>query len=219
MKLYGNLASPYVARVVLFARLKGLTLVPESPPGGHTRSPEFLKLNPLGKMPLLATDDACLPESDVICAYLEDRFPEKSGLPGSALDRARARLLPRLLDLHVMPVGNALFGQLNPATRDQEKTAQLVGNLRTALGDLEKFLEAKPFAAGAQLSLADCALLPSLMSLQMVVIPALGIEDPTRAGKLGAWWQGMENEPLAATFAAEYKATLAMALSMIAARR
>jgi len=37
MKLYGGLASPYVARVVLFARLKGIALAPQMPAGGITR--------------------------------------------------------------------------------------------------------------------------------------------------------------------------------------
>ena len=34
MKPYGSLASPCVARVVLFSRLKGLDLEPQMPEGG-----------------------------------------------------------------------------------------------------------------------------------------------------------------------------------------
>lgn len=34
MQLFGALASPYVARVVLFARLKGIDLQPVMPEGG-----------------------------------------------------------------------------------------------------------------------------------------------------------------------------------------
>ena len=38
MKLYGALASPYVARVAMFASLKGIDLPMESPPGGANSS-------------------------------------------------------------------------------------------------------------------------------------------------------------------------------------
>ena len=50
MKLYGALASLYVARVVLAAKAKGVDLVPQMPPGGM-KSPEHLAMNPLGKIP------------------------------------------------------------------------------------------------------------------------------------------------------------------------
>lgn len=56
MKLYGSIASPYVARVVMFAKLKGLDLPPTDAPGGGIKSPEYLKLNPMGKMPALEVD-------------------------------------------------------------------------------------------------------------------------------------------------------------------
>ena len=45
MKLYGALASPYVARVVMVARLKGIDIEMESAPGGMG-SDEFKQINP-----------------------------------------------------------------------------------------------------------------------------------------------------------------------------
>ena len=66
MLLYGGLASPYVARVVLFARLKGIDLKPVMPEAG-IKSPQFLALNPIGRMPVLDVDGAVIPESEVIC--------------------------------------------------------------------------------------------------------------------------------------------------------
>ena len=52
MKLYGSIISPYVARVVYAARMKGLDLEAEMPANG-IKSPEYLQINPLGKMPAL----------------------------------------------------------------------------------------------------------------------------------------------------------------------
>ena len=90
MKLLGAIASPYVTRVLMFARLKGIDLVREEVPGGGSpRSDEYRALNPIGKIPSLMTDDGlCLAESEVICEYLEDLHPEPSGFPADPLGRA-----------------------------------------------------------------------------------------------------------------------------------
>ena len=71
MKLYGGLLSPFVMRVVLTARAKGIELPVEMPEGG-IKSDAFLALNPMGKMPCLVDGDFALPESSVIIDYLED---------------------------------------------------------------------------------------------------------------------------------------------------
>ena len=55
MKLYGSIASPYVARVVMFADLKGIELPMEAAPGGMG-SDEYKAINPTGKIPALQVD-------------------------------------------------------------------------------------------------------------------------------------------------------------------
>ena len=50
MKLYGAAASPYVTRVIMFARLKGVELQRPPVPGGNPRSDEFHTINPIGKV-------------------------------------------------------------------------------------------------------------------------------------------------------------------------
>ena len=85
MKLYGAIASPYVARVVMFARIKGIDLTPTEAPGG-IKSAEYLKLNPIGKMPTLEVDGQGIGESTIICDYLEDTLPQKPGLPTEPLN-------------------------------------------------------------------------------------------------------------------------------------
>jgi RNA polymerase-associated protein len=53
----------------------------------------LIELNPpRGRVPVL-DDGFTLPESDVIMAYLEERFPEPALLPADLAGRARARLL------------------------------------------------------------------------------------------------------------------------------
>lgn len=218
MKLYGGLASPYVARVVLFARLKGIALEPQMPAGG-VKSPGFLALNPMGKMPALEVDGAVIPESEVICEYLEDVYPGSGGFPGSPLERARARLISRVHDVYVSPHASVLFRNMNPKTRDAAAVAAAMPALETGFGYLEHFVAATPFAAGDQLSLADCTLLPSFLIMRKTAFPMFGMTDPTAAaGPLGRWWSVIEADPVTGPFLQEYGAAVDAFIRMLAGK-
>lgn len=43
---------------------------------GENRQPEFLAINPMGKLPVLKHDDAIITEASAICTYLADEFPQ-----------------------------------------------------------------------------------------------------------------------------------------------
>lgn len=74
MKLYNSNLSPYTARVRLLINVKKLNIELADPPGFRTEA--FRTINPIGKIPALELDDgAVLPESEVICEYLEDMYP------------------------------------------------------------------------------------------------------------------------------------------------
>lgn len=219
MKLHGALASPYVARVVLFARLKGIALTPGMPEGG-IKSPEYLARNPMGKMPALEVDGTLIPESEVICEYLEDRYPGTGGLPGSPEERARARLISRIHDVYVAPQATILFRNLNPARRDAVAVAGAQAAIETGFGYLAHFVTASPYAAGSQLSLADCTLLPSLLILRKTAVPALGLADPTAgSGPLGRWWSTVEADPVTSPFLAEFGTAVDAFLKMLAGKK
>jgi len=218
MKLYGGLASPYVSRVVLFARLKGVSLEPQMPEGG-IKSPGYLAMNPMGKMPVLEADGIAIPESEVICEYLEDLYPGTGGLPGGPADRARARLVARVLDVYLAPPLDVLFRNMNPATRDTAAVTAAKASIESAFGHLEHFVTADPFAAGRVPSLADCALLPWFAGVRMTVVPAFGISDPSSAaGSLGCWWKTMEDDAVFGPFIGQYSAALAAFLKMLSAK-
>jgi glutathione S-transferase len=218
MKLYGGLASPYVARVVLFARLKGLALVPQMPAGG-LKSPDYLAKNPMGKMPALEVDGTVIPESEVICEYLEDVYPDSGGLLGIPLERARARLVSRVHDVYISPHASVLFRNMNPKTRDAAAVAAATAALETGFGYLEHFIAATPFAAGDQLSLADCTLLPSFLIMRKTAFPMFRMTDPTAGeGPLGRWWSAVEADPVTGPFLQEYGAAVDAFLRMLAGK-
>ncbi|MCU0977112.1 MAG: glutathione S-transferase family protein [Steroidobacteraceae bacterium] len=214
MKLYGALASPYVARVVLLARVKGLDLKTEMPAGG-LRSPGYLALNPFGKMPTLEHGGEALIESQVICEYLEDLHPAPALLPADALGRARVRTLCRVLDLYVAPDSGALFRQMNPATRDAAVVEAAKGKLAANLPILDALVGKAPHTGPAGISLADCALLPYLRLMRKTVVPAFGVADPLSLPNLAKWSECMAAHPVAGPFFAEYDAAVDAFLKML----
>ena len=59
---------------------------------GAQKAPEYLAINPMGKVPGLRDGEAALGEASAICAYIADRYPE-TGLAPAATDPLRARYL------------------------------------------------------------------------------------------------------------------------------
>jgi glutathione S-transferase len=56
--------------------------------GSTMKAPEYLAVNPMGKVPALRDGDAVITESAAICAYLADRFPQRRLAPPPG-DKAR----------------------------------------------------------------------------------------------------------------------------------
>lgn len=208
MKLYGFLVSPYVARVVFAAELKGIALSPEPPPGGSLKSTEFLALNPIGKMPTLSVGNACLAESMVIMDYLEDACPTPALLPDDALLRARARLLARIVDLYVMSATRPLFAGLDPAKRNEQEVNAGKETYLKALTQLEHFMGSGPGAVDTGIGYADCAMLPCLQ-LMGIIAARHGMAEPYASRpKLAAWWAHMQTNALTRPFIARYESAI-----------
>ena len=75
---------------------------------GEQFNKDYLALNPKGVVPLLIDGELILPESTVICEYLEDKYPEYPLIPKAAAQKARVRLWTKAVDEELHPACSAI---------------------------------------------------------------------------------------------------------------
>jgi len=117
-------------------------------------SPEFLRLNPMGKVPALRHGEAVVTETAAICAYLAAAFPQASLQPEPGTPAHAAYL--RWLFFAAGPVEAAVtaksLGLLAPA----EKRAMVgYGDFASVMDALEGAVKDREYIAGDRFSAAD----------------------------------------------------------------
>src|ERR1051325_1483532 len=157
LKLCGFHISNYFNKVRIAMLEKGVRFELD-PTCRPSQKEDFLARTPMGKVPFLEVDGAQLSESQVICEYLEDAFPQRPLYPRDPLARARVRELIQFMELHVELVARRLYGQVffgQPANEEVKQAVEkdLLKGAR-ALRERAKF---DPYIAGGELTLADCA--------------------------------------------------------------
>ncbi|MFI5015187.1 MAG: glutathione S-transferase family protein [Hyphomicrobiales bacterium] len=166
MKLYSLPLSPYAARVRGAIYAKGLNVEIVSPPVDWRTSPEYRKINPLVRIPvLLLDDDTVIPESGVIVEYLEDAYPVPSLRPDTAEGLAQVRLITQVADLYVMQAIMPLFRMFEAKVKDQDAIKEQLGKLDEGLTHLEAMLLMGEYAFPGQLTTADVWLTPVRFTL------------------------------------------------------
>jgi glutathione S-transferase len=195
MKLYNMNLSNFATKCRIAIYDKGVKVDIVAIPGNDPKSPEYLKLNPLGKVPTLDADGVVIGESETINEYLEDKFPTPALLPKSPEGRARVRSFTRFHDLYLEPPLRALFAQMNPKTRDEKVVNDKLTEFNTRLDQLEKMLADSGFATGADFTLGDCALAPT-MFFAVNMLGMFGAKPPLEGRpKLAAWWTHVQTRP------------------------
>jgi len=216
VKLYQTYTSPFPTRVRLVLYAKGLACEIIDPPGFHA-TPEskgdYMRINPIGRVPTLITDDGhALPESEVICEYLEDAWPDPPTLPPDPWGRAQVRLISRLCDFYLVMAMRPLFTASGQSRKRWDRASIDVGlaAVETALGYIEHHLGEAGYAVGERLTWADGALLPQLM-LSYEWAPVL-FDAPSPLGKhpkLAAYWRDIVRDPIAARLLQETRDAVA----------
>ena len=115
MNIYGSILSPYVARCVLAARFKGVKHTLSMLKDG-SKSPAYLKINPLGKVPAMKDGKLVLFESTVIVEYLNAKSKTNPLVPTNAKAAAKVRQIAAIFSEYVQPPIIAILRQRDPAT-------------------------------------------------------------------------------------------------------
>lgn len=190
--------SPYVRAPLLVLEEKGAPYRFDAIGFGAQRSPEYLKLQPFGKIPAFAHGGFAFFETQAFLRYVDRVVPEPALTPADARSAARMDQLMGITDDYVkgrvsgpvvFPLGIApVLGM--PADRD----AALAGVPAAAhvLAVIADLLGDQPYLAGDMVSLADLLLAPHFDFLPGF---AEGKELLMGQPKLAAWLARMQARP------------------------
>jgi len=174
--VYGGSVSPFVRKVRVVLAEKGVeytleSVNPFSPPPG------FLEISPLKRIPVLRDTDLpepnTLPDSSVICDYLEHKYPTPSLYPTEPFARARALWYEEYADSQMAStIGGGLFFQrvikLLMRQKPDEEVCKvtLTEKIPPIFDYLEKEVADREFLAGKAFSIADIAVATMIVNFE-----------------------------------------------------
>ena len=188
---------------------------------GEQFSPEFLKLNPAGQVPVLVHDGQPLTETGFILQYVEEVFPTVSLTPASPEGRYWVNVWIKYVEEYMAPAawklgvagGRAGLGERRgrieaaleraPPERRQAWAKAFAGfdavDLEIARGLLpirlermEAALGADEWLAGEHYSLADIAVFPTARALTLA---ASDLVNASATPRVWAWLERMAARP------------------------
>ncbi|MFT4571535.1 MAG: glutathione S-transferase [Hyphomicrobiaceae bacterium] len=213
-KLHGVALSPYVRKVRIALEEKGLEYENE-PVLPMNFSDDFLKLSPLGKIPVYEEDGWTVPDSSIICDYLDRTVPQPALYPTDPRERAEAAFLEEWSDTALVSqgVGPVFFNRVVKPTflKEEADQAAIDQALNEDLPKLQDYLESRladgrTFFVSNAFTIADIAIAAAYVSLAHTG----EAPDSTKWPKLAAWLQAMHSRPTFAKVIAEERAMLGL---------
>lgn len=199
--LYGSGLSPFVRKVRVVLAEKGLEykleqINPFSPP------PEFLEISPLRRIPVLLVSDLpepnTLPDSTVICDYLETKYPQVRLYPADPFARGRALWFEEYADSAMAEcIGRGLFFErvvkrmMRQQPDEELCNKTLTEKLPPLLDYLEGQLGSNEYLVGGALSIADISVATLFVNMEH----AGEAPDAARWPRLAAYIARMHARP------------------------
>ncbi|UTW09050.1 glutathione S-transferase family protein [Pseudomonas benzenivorans] len=152
-KLISNTLCPYTQRAAILLAEKGIAF--ERSYIDLANKPDwFVRLSPLGKVPLLQVEDSVVFETAVICEYIEEATPSRPLFPADPLARAHQRGWAEFASAIIADIYGFYMAPDQPAFA--AKCADLAARFRW----LEQHLGQGPYFAGDDFGLVDAAFAP-----------------------------------------------------------
>src|SRR5262245_5818057 len=201
MKIHDFVGAPNPKKLRVYLAEKGIKVPCEQVDlvSGKNRTPEFLKKNPAGGLPVLELDDGSyLPESLAIMEYFEELHPTPPMIGTTPIERARTRALERICELGVMGRVAVVFQNTHPFMAGRLKqSADAAENGRNMLAASLKVLDAeignRPFVAGDKPSIADCTLFAAMGFAEFA-----GVTIDPACKNVHRWYESFKQRPSAA---------------------
>jgi glutathione S-transferase len=120
---------------------------------GEQRAPDYLAVNPMGKVPALKHGDVTITEAAAICTYLADEFP-KAGLNIPIGDPRRGIYL-KWLFFGPSCLEAAMLDRAFPRKEGARESALGYGNYDTTMEVVARAVEKGPYLMGEKFTAAD----------------------------------------------------------------
>jgi glutathione S-transferase len=200
MKLYDSKMAPNPRRVRIFLAEKGIQ-VPDDQVDlakAQNRSPEFLKINPMGGVPVLQMDDGTnLAESVAICRYFEETHPEPRLMGVDAREKAEVEMWQRRMELNLFSTVTGCFRNTSEFFKGRIPQVPEYGEVcrqaaEKAFGMVDGFLADREFIAGERYTIAD---ITALVAVDFAKLIKLRVSPEQK--NLARWHEAVSSRPSA----------------------
>ncbi|TMB74819.1 MAG: glutathione S-transferase family protein [Deltaproteobacteria bacterium] len=155
------------------------------------KRPEFLKLNPYGKVPVINDNGQILFESCIINEYLDEQYPNPPLMPKDPYLRGRGRVLVDYALNYLHEPYWALRGEM--LKKESERNIAIMEEKRHILRNLLQYLEEalgdKSYFLG-EISLTDIDVLPRFLRME-----SYGALPTPSLPRIGAWLKRIKERP------------------------
>lgn len=204
--IYWGSGSPYSWRVLLtleYKRIPYRSHLLQFSRNEH-KSPQMLRLNPRGKLPVLTDGDFTVCESLAIMTYLDRKFPDPPLYGSSAEEAANIMRVVCEYDAYIEPhinkITSAIFFQGLDGRRDD--VAKAVQDVAAEARTLESRLSTSQWLGGGGFSAADAVVFPGVQLLLRALerreaqeLRAHFLPVDARFPSIAAWTRRIESLP------------------------
>jgi glutathione S-transferase len=201
MKILQTKTAPNPRRVRIFLAEKGIEVPYEELDlmKGELKTPDFVKLNPMQRVPVLILDDGTpIAETMAICRYFEETHPQPALFGTGARERAVVEMWSRRMELNLLLCVAQAFRHLHPAMAQLE-VPQVAEwgeankpRVLEVLGFMDQELAGRRYIAGDAFSIADITGLVAVDFMR-----AARIQRPPELEHLARWHADVSARPSA----------------------